>query len=179
MGKFIRISVIILITIVLTGLVGYLYYSDWGSRELFTGAPTKAKHEVAITYNIGWWAYQDSLEVESFDVEIEESRLSMFNAKSLISYRITGNLKYKYWPLTIVKVHISERVNSDTTLNCDRIIEITPIAKSGEYRENGKNTIDKFEFKNEHLINSNHWGTNRIKFICGTNERIIELRQVK
>lgn len=27
--------------------------------------------------------------------------------------------------------------------------------------------IDKFEFKNEHTITSNHWGINRVKFVCG------------
>jgi hypothetical protein len=38
---------------------------------------------------------------------------------------------------------------------------------------------DKFEFKNEHIINSNHWGINRIKFICGQKEQTIELLQRK
>lgn len=179
MKKVIKILAVTLIAIALMTLVAYLYYSELGRRDILTGAPNYAKHEIPVIYNIGWWTYQDSLEIESFNVEIEESRLNLFNAKSLISYRIIGNLRYKHWPLTIEAVHISERTNSDTTYNYDRIIEITPIAKSGKHRENGENRTDRFEFKNEHLINSDHWGINRIKFICGTKEQIIELRQAK
>jgi hypothetical protein len=75
-------------------------------------------------------------------------------------------------------VHISERVNTDTTQLFDRIVEITPIV---EVTENKKATsgYESFSFTNECIIHSNHWGVNRVKFICGQKEQIIELQQRK
>lgn len=159
--------------------VAYLYITDFGSRDLLTGAPTKAKYEVPITYNIDWWPYQDSLTIDSLDIKIIESKLNLFNSKSLISYQITGNIKYYDWILNLKEVHISERINYDTTLNYDREIELTPIIESLKYKEDATREILKFNFRNEHIITSNHWGINRIKFICGDKEQIIELRQAK
>ena len=90
-----------------------------------------------------------------------------------------GHLTYKgHWEPTIEAIHISERINLDTTLACDRIIEITPVI---EDKQNKKvdGGIKNFNFTNEHTISSNHWGTNRIKFICGQKEQIIDLQQTK
>ncbi len=109
-------------------------------------------------------------------IDIVESRLNLFNSKSLISYKVIGHLENKDY--FIKEVHISERINLDTTLNCDRVIEITPVIKDQESARVNSET-DKFEFKNEHIINSNHWGINRIKFICGLKEQTIELHQIK
>ncbi|MNR18278.1 hypothetical protein D3C85_1350000 [compost metagenome] len=63
-------------------------------------------------------------------------------------------------------------------MNFDRIIEITPIIKNTENR-NVNGGSEKFEFKNGHTITSNHWGINRIKFVCDQKEQIIELQQSK
>lgn len=141
--------------------------------------PRKPRLEIPVTYNIGWWSDQKALSVDSLQVDILESKLNLFNSKSLISYKISGHLNYEgHWQPIIEEVHISERINLDTTLNCDRIIEITPIIEDKE-NKNTNGGSDKFEFKNEHTITSSHWGINRIKIICGQKEQTIELRQSK
>ena len=165
--------------------VGYcLYFADFGkknnlSNAVLSAGPRNPRHEIPVTYNIGWWSNQKALTIDSLTIDILESRLSLFNSKSLIAYKVFGHLKYTgHWQPLIEEVHVSERINRDTTLHCDRIIEITPVIK---VKENNKVTrgTDKFAFKNEHIITSNHWGINRIKFICGQKEKTIELRQVK
>lgn len=176
--KILKILAIIISVLFVIILVSYLYLTEFGRRELFTGARTKADLEVPVTYNIGWWAYQDALSIDSMNIKIEESRLHLFNSKSLISYTIIGSLKHEHWMPMIKEVHISERLNSDTTLNYDRIIELTPIVKVDVDQKNEEEII-RFNFKNEHIINSNAWGLNRVKFVCGTKEQIIELYQRK
>jgi len=177
MKRILKLSGLLFLVVILFIVGYYLYLSNFGSKGIFE--PRNPRLKIPITYNIGWWSDQKALTVDSLKIEIIESRLSLFNSKSLIEYKVSGHLKYTgHWQPKIKEVHISERMNPDTTLHCDRIIEITPVV---EVKENKKATggTDKFEFRNEHTITSNHWGINRIKFICGQKEKTIELHQFK
>ncbi|MFN0201647.1 MAG: hypothetical protein ACKVTZ_09010 [Bacteroidia bacterium] len=179
MKTLLKIGGFIILTLILSALAYYLYLTDFGRINLFSVEPRKPKLEKPVTYNIGWWANQKALIVDRLQVDIIESKLNLLNSESLISYTIGGRLNYqKSWQPVIEEVHISERINLDTTLNCDRIIEITPVIQDKE-NQNASDGFTKFEFKNEHTITSNHWGINRIKFICGQKEQTIELRQRK
>lgn len=177
--KIFKIIGLILLIFILSVLCYYLYLTDFGRKGILSTEPRRPKLEIPITYNIGWWSDQKALSVDSFRIDIVESKLNLFNSKSLIAYKVSGHLTYKgHWQPQIEAVHISERINLDTTLRCDRIIEITPVIKD-KSNENVNGGSDKFEFKNEHTITSNHWGINRIKFICGLKQQTIELRQSK
>jgi hypothetical protein len=174
-----RIVILIFLTLILSCAIYYVCLFYFGNKIKFSTEPQKPKFEIPITYNIGWWSDQKTLSIDSLQIEIVESKLNLFNSKSLISYKIKGNLTFdENWQHIIKEIHISERLNFDTTLNYDRIIEITPVivAKENKKKDSG---INKFKFKNEHTIISNHWGANRIKFICGGKEEIIELYQRK
>ena len=179
MKKIFKILGLTISILILSVLGYYLYLTDFGRTGILFPEPRRPKLEIPIIYNVGWWSSQKALSIDSLNVEIVESKLNLFNSKSLISYKVSGQLNYEgYWQPQIKEIHISERLNYDTTLHCDRIIEITPIIK-GKENKNVNGGSDKFEFKNEHTITSNHWGINRIKFVCGQKEQIIELRQVK
>jgi len=184
MKKFFKMFSLAILTTILVVFGYYLYLTDFGRKDIFTKAilsaePRKPILEIPVTYNIGWWSDQKALNIDSLQVDIVESRLSLFNSKSLIAYKVIGHLDYEgQWQPRIKEIHISERINRDSTLQCDRIIEITPVIENKENKKvNGGS--DKFEFKNEHIITSNHWGINRIKFICGLKEKTIKLQQVK
>lgn len=179
MKKVFKIIGIIVLVLILIVVGAYCYLTDFGRTKIFLPGPRSPKLEIPIAYNVGWWSSQEALSIDSLKIEIVESKLNLFNEKSLIAYEISGELANKQdWKASIKEVHISERVNTDTTLHCDRIIEITPVVK---YKEHEKLKIksERFKFRNEHTIVSNHWGINRIKFICGKREQIIELRQRK
>ena len=179
MKKILKIIGFIILAFILCTIACYLYLTDFGRRSLLFPEPRRPKFELPITYSIGWWSNQKSLSIDSLQIEIVESKLNLFNSKSLISYKVSGQLTFEgHWQPIIKEVHISERINVDTTLRCDRIIEITPIVTSKE-NKNINGGSDKFEFRNEHTITSNHWGINVIKFICGQKEQTIELRQTK
>jgi hypothetical protein len=171
--------------IIILGLIGYyLYLTDFGRKDILSAKilsyePRKPILEIPVTYNIGWWSDQKALYIDSLKIDIIESRLNLFNSKSLIAYKVFGHLKHEgHWQPIIKEVHISERINLDTTLHCDRIIEITPVIDDKENKNVNGETAN-FEFKNEHIITSNQWGINRIKFICGQKYQTIELQQSK
>jgi len=170
-----NIKILGIIILIIAPIIGgvYLYLTDFG-RE-----PSNPRIEIPITYNIGWWTNQNKLTIENLDIEIIESKLNLFNSKSLISYRINGEIKFEgNWKPSIKEIHISERINRDTTQTYNRIIELTPIVKV-KNDENVNGGVEKFDFTNEHIITSGNWGMNRIKFVCGAKEIEIELRQTK
>jgi hypothetical protein len=179
MKKILKILVGIIIIIILILGGTYLYLTDFGRKGILSNEPSNPKIEIPITYNISWWSYQEDLIIDDLELNIVESKLNLFNGKSLISYKIKGNIKYeRNWKPNIKELHISERINKDSTQNFSRIIELTPIV---EVKDNGRENggIEYFEFKNEHIITSGNWGWNRIKIICGNKEKIIELQQRK
>ncbi len=179
MKKVFKTIGISFLVIILLALGAYCYITDFGRTNVSFAEPRSPKLEIPITYNVGWWSAQEALSIDSLKIEIVESKLSLFNNKSLIAYEVSGQLLNKQdWEAGIKEVHISERVNADTTLHCDRIIEITPVVKYKEH-EKLKVNAERFKFRNEHTIVSSHWGVNRIKFICGKKEQIIELKQHK
>ncbi|MWB92885.1 hypothetical protein GON26_00760 [Flavobacterium sp. GA093] len=177
MKKTLKILGIIIFSILLLFICSYLYLTDFGRKGILSNEPRNSKIEIPVTYNIGWWAYQDDLTIDSLKIVIIESKLNLFNSKSLISYSVYGKMKYDgHWEPEIKNVHLSERIEKDSVKN--RIIEITPIISVKE-NETLKGGIKQFKFKNEHTIISNQWGNNTIKFICGNKEQIIILQQRK
>jgi hypothetical protein len=179
MKIFFKIIGLLMLLLILGSIASYLYLTDFGRNNILSQSPRRARLEIPVTYNIDWWANQEALSVDSLIVEVVESKLNLFNSESLISYHVNGHLNsHGYWQPSIKEIHICERINSDTTLHCDRIIEITPIVITKE-KNNLNNSIESFQFTNEHSINSNHWGVNRIKFLCGGKEKTIELFQGK
>ncbi|HSR37966.1 MAG TPA: hypothetical protein VLL95_03550 [Phnomibacter sp.] len=177
--KVFKIIGLILLILIIAIIGFYLYLTDFGRKNILSTEPRRPKLEIPVTYNIGWWSDQKALSIDSLSIDIVESKLNLFNSKSLIAYTVIGTLTYKgHWQPEIDAIHISERLNLDTTLHCDRIIEITPVIKD-KSNDKVNGGTDKFEFRNEHTITSNHWGINRIKFICGNKEKTIELRQSK
>ena len=177
--KIFKIAGLVFLTLILTVVGYYLYLTDFGRKGILSTEPRRRKLEIPVIYNIGWWSDQKALTVDRLTIDIVESKLNLFNSKSLIAYKVSGHLTYEgQWQPVIKEIHISERINLDTTVQCDRIIEITPVIKD-KSNDKVNGGTDQFEFKNEHTITSNHWGINRIKFICGQKQQIIELRQSK
>ena len=131
--------------------------------------PRNAKIEITETHSIGWWSKQEALTVDTFEVEIIDSKLNLFNSKSLISYRIKGSLTYKNgWRPSIKEIHLSERFltqKNDSINNLDAIIEITPIIGAEDDESYNGEKIE-FDITNEKTINSFHWGNNRLRFKC-------------
>ncbi len=175
--KVVLITFLIVIVIAATT---YLILTDFGRKSIFSREPRKPKLELPVTYNIGWWPFQDSLKIDSIKVVVVESNLNLFNSKSLISYEVFGSLRnQKRSEPLIEKVHLSERFEFDSLNKCSgRIVEITPIVSTDE-NEEYKGQWKPFRFKNEHLITSADWGINKIKFVCGGQIQNVELRQDK
>ncbi|HEY4784934.1 MAG TPA: hypothetical protein VIH57_02745, partial [Bacteroidales bacterium] len=178
-------SMILIITILIIAfgerIVNYYFDKKFHPRE--------PKNEIDVTYNVGWWAYQNSMQIDSFKVELIDSRLNLFNSFSLIRYTIYGELsKNGNWRPYIDKVHISERfirkydrdlhpyLDGDTVNIPEAIIEITPIVKVKADNVYKGERIP-FKITNELKIGSFHWGNNWLRLQCDTIKRDIILRQ--
>lgn len=180
MKRILKITGIIFILIIVALLSAYLYSTDFGRKGILSKEPRTPGIEIPVSYNIGWWAHQDDLIIDSLKIKIIESNLSLFNSKSLVSYKVSGRINYQgHWKPRIKEVHVSERLERDSVQKIiGRIIELTPIVSVEE--DNKVNSgVEKFEFKNEQTIASNGWELNLIKFVCGKKEQIIQLRQKK
>lgn len=149
------------------------------------------KLEISETNEIGWWAYQEALKVDSFSVEFVESKLNLFNSKSLIKYTVKGKLANDgQWKPSIKNIHISQRfirqydrelhpyLDSDTTNIPEAIIEITPVIEVTN-DENYRGEIIEFEFTNELKLESFHWGNNWVRFQCADKWKDLILKQRK
>lgn len=82
-------------SLILSAVAYYLYLTDFGRKNILSTEPRKPKLEIPVTYNIGWWSDQKALIVDSLQIDILESKLNLFNSKSLISYKVGGQLKYE------------------------------------------------------------------------------------
>jgi hypothetical protein len=159
--------------------------------HFITAEPRNPKNEINETFQIGWWSYQESLVIDSFKVELVESKLNLFNNKSLIRYRLKGKLIHDTpWQPYIKTVHISQRfirkynrnlhpyLDTDTTKMPEAIIEITPVVKVKENQYYKGDSVD-VEFTNEIKLESFHWGNNWVRLQCGDKWVDLILKQSK
>lgn len=182
MNLTLKILACILMILLILLIVSYLVATRFGKKGVLEHNIRPLKSEVPVTFSIGWWAYQEGLSIDDFQVEIVENRTNLFNSKSIISYQISGNIKYKgIWQPKIAEVHISERLNRDTADGYSRIIELTPvvIVEKNLNNKGEEEKIQPFSFTNEYIINSLHWGENKIKLVCGEKEQMLALWQRK
>ena len=173
--RVIIIGIVSFIAIIAIGL--FLYRDKLISHFLYTG-PRNPKNQTETTYNIGWWSHQDGLTIDKFEIEIIESRLNLFNSRSLISYTIQGDMTDdKNWEPYLKKIHISERFVIDSARRTG-IIELTPVVGVKESNDYNGGQI-KLSTTNELQIESFHWGNNKLILKCGQFQKEIQLKQRK
>lgn len=150
--------------------------------------PPKVNTTVAITYQIGWFTHQHLITIDSFEVKVLQSELNLMNTTSLISYTIKGTLKKDsmYIPYIQKAHHSEELINTHTDFyndtkkeEIDACIRITPVVGISNKKRGERNTIIPFEFTNQYLIKSLHWGENSIQFSCVNFSTCIHLHQKK
>jgi len=98
MKKIFKLLGFCLLAFFLLAVGYYLYQTDFGRKDILSNAflsagPGYPKIEIPVTYNISWWSNQKELNIDSLKIDIIESRLSLFNSKSLIAYKVFGHLK--------------------------------------------------------------------------------------
>lgn len=171
---------IFLIIIVIVGLAATLKLIEYVILGISTSRQKKAqgKLDVPVTYQTAWWAHQDKMLLDDFDVEIVKSDLNLMNSQSIVLYTIKGTLRCNNSEVLIEEIHISERVNKDEAEVYDRIFELTPVVTC-KAQKGASTGVVSFEVKNQHQVKSTHWGTNRILFVCGNMQKMIELEQLK
>ncbi len=173
---------IFLIIIVIVGLAAILKLIEYIILGISTNHDKKAHGkglvlDVPITYQTTWWAYQDGLMINDLAVEVVQSELNLMNSESVVSYTIQGEIYFENNEVSIQQIHISERVNRGEDQSYDRIFELTPVVQCKP--KSGVAGKFAFEIKNQHRVHSTRWGANRVLFVCGDMQQVIELQQLK
>ncbi|MFN6945838.1 MAG: hypothetical protein ACK4ND_12895 [Cytophagaceae bacterium] len=178
---------------VILGLIAgaYFYVLPLLINRVFNKEPREPKLEIPVTYEIGWWSYQESINIDSFKVEFVEHNLNLFNSKSLIKYRVAGTIQNEgHWKPNIKNIHISQRflnrynesfpnnLKYDTAGSPEALIEITPVIEVRK-DENYNGEHIKFKFENEIKLESFHWGGNSVRFLCKDKYEDLILTQYK
>lgn len=175
-GRKILIGLVLLITIV--AIVLFIFRDKITERVLYTG-PREPKNQIETTFDIGWWSHQNGLTIDNLEIEIIDSRLNLFNSKSLISCKVNGTMTgSRNWEPYLKKIHISERFVKTDSGSRVGLIELTPVIGV----KGNDNYVDNkipFNVTNEIMMESFHWGNNSVLFKCGQIERRIILKQRK
>lgn len=186
--KTLRISIVFLLLLSLS----YFYIRNSLEEMPLSPPPQAPVIEISTTANIGWWPHQEALKIDSFWVDVLESKLNLYNATSLIQYHVKGSLTCETgWRPQIKEVHLSQRLVDqngqkdslstsiqDSSFHYEAIIEFTPIVdviQDSQYKEE----VIPFEFTNELHVESLHWGKNTIRFKCFDLWHDLTLQQSK
>ncbi len=158
---------IVLVIILGVLLIGFIVITFF----LLPKIPRKPYCMVSETYRLGWWTKNNIVQIDSFQVDILESRLNLMNHKSLISYTIKGNFIPEQGPRKpiINKIHVSERfinVSNDSGIDQKEVlIEFTPVVGFVDDKNYNGGEIH-FNITNERITNSYRWGENKVRFKC-------------
>lgn len=159
-----KIILLILLVITFNGCVPYV---------------RSPKSDVPFTYRFGWGDYQEKLEINNMEVNIIDSRLSLFNTKSLIQIIITGHMKNRENRKPYIKkAHISENLIKSSSISSEREIKITPILKTKQDKFY-KGELLPFCITQELIIHSMNWGENLLHIHCGNIKKTPLLSQMK
>lgn len=156
-------------------ILGFVPYTSQDGAQAGTD-------NVAVTYQVGWWAYQENLKINAIEVELAgDKSLSLMNNKTNAKIIIRGVVSglEGNWRPTIARIHASERFTPSAESK-ERVsrIELTPIVevvKDSSY----KGSDVPFEISFTHPVNTFRWGNNDMVFVSGNQEKKIVLLQRK
>jgi len=141
---------------------------------------SRPRSDVRVTADIGWWSYQEELEVTALDVEVLEAPLNLFGNRALIRFRLRGQVWHSKggWRPYIRETQISQRFRSGEDGARFGDIEVTPIVGVKEDKLYHGEQI-AFDYKVEQIVHTFQWGKNEFLVHSAGQERELELHQYK
>jgi hypothetical protein len=123
----------------------------------------KPQSDVPIEYKIGWWDYQDILNVKAINIRIVYDALNLFNHMAVVEYKINGSIKYKpgMWRPYVKEVNVNElwlRPQGDEKFLGQ--IELTPIISLMKVSKYNGEEIE-FDLRVQDYLQTGGWGKNR------------------
>ena len=161
-----------------------LFFTVLASALLAGGCVTgrRAEHsDVPIVRNLGFWAEQPGVSVDSLEVTVVEAKLHLLNSRAVIQYTISGSLKGSSgWRPSVRSLFVGQRYTSMQTPTSDRHAEIdlVPIAKSKEDKRYDGRSIP-FTISVQEVLQTGGWGRTVYSVRCAGMVREFELYQDK
>lgn len=85
---------ILIASLVALAILGFFSEKIFWAIYLWAIKPGKARTKIPVTCQVGWWPSQRQLTIDSFRVEIVESKLNLFNNESLFAYSVFGKIEH-------------------------------------------------------------------------------------
>lgn len=155
---------------------------------VLSSGPPSPKSDVPITYSIGWWNNQNQVSITKLEATIVESKLSLFNNKSLFQYSIFGKLcnPKGRWKPQISQAHFSERYiqydfEKEDSINRKKYIgeiHITPIVENVEDNSYKGDTLT-FSINLQEIVESANWGECMYIIKCSDISDTLVIHQYK
>ncbi|MBN2580717.1 MAG: hypothetical protein JXB10_17155 [Pirellulales bacterium] len=131
-----------------------------------------------VVGKIGWWNYQDWLEIDDFQVQVVNANLGALNAKSSVRLHISGTFRRpeNAASASIKEVYVSERFLGPNREAVDLLI--IPVVEVRSEKIASRRS-DSFRLAIDYELNSYKWGENRYVFRCGKFQKHLKFIQDK
>lgn len=128
----------------------------------------KSQIEVVSAKDVKW---NNQIKITNLDVHIVDCKGDVF----FVTYNVSGQIELLGNRADVIKtISINDYLINDPKIDYSRVIKIVPITKYVGKKNSGQ-ILEPFSFKNKYSIKCNG-DTERVKFICGDKEQIIELK---
>jgi hypothetical protein len=118
---------------------------------------------VPIIHKVGFWGYQEHVEVKSLTAKVIYDDLNLFNSTSVIAYKLQGELQFREGGRPYIeKVQVSERVSSVGDKSPFLIdVNLVPVVAI-ESDETYDGSVVGFNIEIQDYLQSGGWGKNEI-----------------
>jgi hypothetical protein len=158
-------------------------YFLWPHAAMWFLRPTipKPRSDIPITADIGWWAYQDGLVINSLAAEAVDPKLNLFNDRFLIRYRVSGTVTYRNgWRPKLVKAQITSRLVSRRADQQPSIADVVlvPVVEVTQDSAYSQQPVP-FAVTIEQIVQTMDWGVNRYDVHCLNQTANVSVQQSK
>lgn len=131
-------------------------------------------------HEIGWWPYQERIKVQDVKVDVLDSRLNLFNARTLVAISLSGEMSGTPGRRPVIRqAHVAEKsIKTGNFVEPEAEIIITPLVGFKKDKTYDGSAIP-FSLKQEMILNSMGWGVNRFKIGAGEIVKDIVVFQQK
>jgi hypothetical protein len=160
----------------------------WLGWYFFFRGPV-ACSDVPVTTEVGWWAYQDRLDVTDFTAQSIGPRLNLFAHDFVVRFHVLGKIhaiNAEGWRPAIKGAQLTVRVTARgyykvmETNHIDPVADVMVVPIVTQIKDTSYKGEDvSFDLKLEHVFSTMDWGPNHYDCRCGDKAASVTVFQGK
>ena len=143
--------------------------------------------DVPVTYEVGWWPYQDNMKISEFTAEAVDPHLNLFSHIFVMRFHLKGIIqsrdgrKFRIGEVQLTgRVDVRSPVTTGTSDYKEPVADVllVPIVMPvGDSNALGK--VFPFDLTIEHAFSTMDWGKKHYVCTCGGKSVEVDVRQLK